>query len=225
MPSYTDWQPVVASHTVHAGVNIVAARVLGQELAVWRSAGGLVQVWLDRCPHRGVRLSLGRIMGDRLACAYHGWEFAAHSGQCMAIPALADLASPPGNVCAATFTAQEAQGMVWARLQSSADAAPTPLGVNLPADVVPGTFLRSITVKSSAAQLCATLQGYGMAADGANIWLGLLAGYPVRLFVTCARDVLIVLHVWLEHAAPAAPPTLLFAALRRLRGEAEAAAA
>ncbi len=223
MLSRTDWQPVVASHTVHAGANIVAARVLGQELAVWRGAGGLVQVWLDRCPHRGVRLSLGRITGDRLACAYHGWEFAAHSGQCMAIPALADLASPPGNVRAATFTAQEAQGMVWARLQSSANAAPAPVGVNLRADVVSGIFLRSIAIRSSVAQLGRTLHGYGMAAEGATVWLGLLAAHPVRLFVTCAQDDLVILHVWLEHAAPATPPAPLFAALRRLRSEAEAA--
>ena len=224
MPSHTDWQPVVASHTVPAGASIVAARLLGQELAVWRSVGGLVQVWLDRCPHRGVHLSLGRIAGDRLACAYHGWEFAANSGQCMAIPALADLAAPPGRVCAATFPAMEAQGMVWARLPSSAGVAPEPVGVNLPSDFVPGTFLRSIAIRSSVAQLGRTLHGYGMAADGALIWQGLLAGQPVLLFVTCAQDDLVVLHIWLDQAAPATPPAPLFAALRRLRNEAEAEA-
>lgn len=225
MPHHTDWHPVVPSGAVQAGASIVAARILGQELAVWRSAAGLVQVWHDRCPHRGVQLSLGRVKHDRLACAYHGWEFAADGGQCMVIPALADLPAPPGKVCAKTFSAIDAQGMVWVRLQSvqgyrSGDLKDAPAR-----RAAPGTFLRSLALNVSESQLAATLRGYGMLPSGANLWTGSLDRRPVRVFVTCAHDTLALLHVWLEHAAPAKPLAPLFAALRRLRSDAEAAPA
>jgi phenylpropionate dioxygenase-like ring-hydroxylating dioxygenase large terminal subunit len=32
---------------------------------------------LDRCPHRGVALSLGTITDGCLACPFHGWRFGA----------------------------------------------------------------------------------------------------------------------------------------------------
>ena len=38
--------------------------------------GGKAAALLDRCPHRNVPLSLGRVVaGGRLECAYHGWQF------------------------------------------------------------------------------------------------------------------------------------------------------
>jgi phenylpropionate dioxygenase-like ring-hydroxylating dioxygenase large terminal subunit len=52
---------------------------------VWRGAGGAPRVMSDLCVHRGTALSLGRIQGDELACAYHGWRYAA-DGRCVAIP-------------------------------------------------------------------------------------------------------------------------------------------
>jgi len=41
----------------------------------------------DRCPHRGAPLSAGKLDGDVLRCAYHGWRFNG-SGECIAIPGL-----------------------------------------------------------------------------------------------------------------------------------------
>jgi nitrite reductase/ring-hydroxylating ferredoxin subunit len=224
MPALTDWQPVIASHTIAAGVHVVAARLCGQDLAVWRSAAGLVQVWHDSCPHRGVQLSLGRVKHDRLACAYHGWEFEAGGGQCRAIPALADLATPPGKVCARTFPAIEAQGMVWVQLQKVHGHHPTS-GLAAPAtSVASGTFLRSLALDRPESQLATTLRACGMAQRSPYLWTGSLAGHPARFFTSCIQDSLVMLHAWLEGAVSARQASPLFAALQRLRKDAEAVA-
>lgn len=54
-------------------------------VALWRSASGEVNAWEDRCPHRGMRLSLGFVEGDNLRCIYHGWGYAP-DGQCKGDP-------------------------------------------------------------------------------------------------------------------------------------------
>jgi phenylpropionate dioxygenase-like ring-hydroxylating dioxygenase large terminal subunit len=77
------WHPVARSADLRPGANIVAGFAEGQELALWRSAGGAAQAWDNRCPHRSVRFTLGQVIEDRLACAYHGWQYAAGNGQCV----------------------------------------------------------------------------------------------------------------------------------------------
>jgi nitrite reductase/ring-hydroxylating ferredoxin subunit len=80
-------------------------------LVVFRAAGGAPAALLDRCPHRNVPLSLGKVRGDRLQCAYHGWEFDG-TGACCAVPGLVgEVRSRERGVT--SFTAREAQGFVW----------------------------------------------------------------------------------------------------------------
>jgi phenylpropionate dioxygenase-like ring-hydroxylating dioxygenase large terminal subunit len=58
-------------------------------LVLFRSQGRAAAL-LDRCPHRNVPLSLGRVLADgRLECAYHGWQF-DYEGVCRKIPGLAN---------------------------------------------------------------------------------------------------------------------------------------
>lgn len=106
----TSWLPVALSVDVPAGV---AAPVLlqGRELVLWRSAGGRIQAWEDRCPHRGMRLSFGFVRGEALACLYHGWRFGADAA-CTAIPAHPDL-TPPATLRANAFACAEAGGLVF----------------------------------------------------------------------------------------------------------------
>ncbi|MCV6584004.1 MAG: Rieske 2Fe-2S domain-containing protein [Marinibacterium sp.] len=82
----------------------------GFELAVWRDSAGQLNLWEDRCPHRGMRLSFGFVRQDRLTCLYHGWEFGSDSG-CKRIPAHPDL-EPPKTLCAKPFAVAERFGMV-----------------------------------------------------------------------------------------------------------------
>ena len=79
------WTPLLPAAQVTARPRRV--RVAGEDLVVWRpGAGVLPGVLLDRCPHRGVSLSLGQPAdGGALACAFHGWEFGP-DGACRHVP-------------------------------------------------------------------------------------------------------------------------------------------
>ena len=125
MIEHSLWHPVLAADALPADAPR-AVRLLGDDLVLWRDAHGTAQAWADRCPHRGTRLSLGRVVqgadGARLECPYHGWQFAA-SGQCVAIPALPEF-TPPAAHRACTFEAREAHGLVWVRMAQSDAALP-----------------------------------------------------------------------------------------------------
>jgi len=94
----------------------------GYGVAVWRGPTGPVQVWEDRCPHRGMRLSFGFVKGDRLSCMYHGWSFQP-DGHCRRIPAHPDL-EPPKTICAKTFAVTIFRGIVFANLAAAPEAPP-----------------------------------------------------------------------------------------------------
>lgn len=94
----------------------------GTDLAVWRGASGQAFVWGDRCPHRGMRLSQGFVRQDRLSCIYHGWQYGA-DGSCVSIPAHPDLV-PPKTICATTYPAAEAGGIIWTSLKPQSGAPP-----------------------------------------------------------------------------------------------------
>jgi len=108
------WHPVLLSCDL--GAQPLAAQLLTQALVLWRDAQGIAHAWADQCPHRGARLSLGRVCEGRLECAYHGWQF-ADSGACVRVPALPTFA-PPQSHSARVFEAQEAYGLLWVRLQA-----------------------------------------------------------------------------------------------------------
>ena len=115
------WHPVALSHAV--GSQPQGASLLGEDLVLWRDAAGAAYAWADQCPHRGARLSLGRVAGGQLECPYHGWRFEG-SGQCTHIPALPDF-TPGARHRARSFDAREAYGMLWVRLAPPpADAQP-----------------------------------------------------------------------------------------------------
>jgi phenylpropionate dioxygenase-like ring-hydroxylating dioxygenase large terminal subunit len=116
-----DWHPVAAASALAAGV-AHPAKLLGTELVLWRGADGEPRAWLDRCAHRGTRLSIGRIDNDHLVCAYHGWRYAA-DGRCAEVPALPGFV-PPKAACATAFPVRESHGLVWASLGTPPAAPP-----------------------------------------------------------------------------------------------------
>ena len=68
------WTPVMPTRAVRAKpVRFVLA---GTPIVLFRGAGGEVGALVDRCPHRGVALSLGKVGADGcLECPFHGWRF------------------------------------------------------------------------------------------------------------------------------------------------------
>jgi 5,5'-dehydrodivanillate O-demethylase oxygenase subunit len=51
---------------------VVTVRVAGEDFTLFRTASG-PQMVQGRCPHRGTALGVGRVEGDTLVCAHHGW--------------------------------------------------------------------------------------------------------------------------------------------------------
>ena len=121
----------VASVADLAPRHVVKARLLGQDLAVWRADDGFFNVWADRCIHRGVRLSVGMNDGAELVCQYHGWRYSNRTGNCSYIPAHPGEA-PAGTLRVPTLRAEERYGLVWSGGSPDAEppAIPQLLGSN-----------------------------------------------------------------------------------------------
>ena len=122
------WHPVATAQAV--ADRPVAARLLETDLVLWRNRAQAVQAWADQCPHRGARLSLGRITGDQLECPYHGWRFDS-SAQLALIPALPAF-MPPASHRAQAFQVREQNGLIWVRLSPGDNASDsTSIGASL----------------------------------------------------------------------------------------------
>lgn len=52
----------------------------GVRVAVFRSGGSFV-AFTDACPHMGASLADGRLQGDHVECAWHGWRYDVRTGQ------------------------------------------------------------------------------------------------------------------------------------------------
>ena len=110
------WHPIYPSRRL--GKRPVALKVLDRELVLFRSASGAVGVLPDCCPHRGMRLSLGKVTGDRLVCPYHGWCFdTCGNGE--------SPGSPKLHVRAAALEVAEHRGLVWVKDVGGTGTLPT----------------------------------------------------------------------------------------------------
>ena len=109
---------------------VAQAQLLGREIALWRSDAGAVNAWENRCPHRGVRLSIGYNTGNELRCQYHGWRFAAGSGQCTLIPAH-PTQKPASGIRVGVYAAVERHHLVWVNLDAQI-GAPDEAGAAVP---------------------------------------------------------------------------------------------
>ncbi|CAJ1426778.1 unnamed protein product [Effrenium voratum] len=101
--------------------------LLGEDLVVWKDGEGQWRVFEDRCPHRSVPLSEGRVEKDgTLLCSYHGWRFngegkATEIPQAMKASKERLLENP--RACAAARPAQVRLGVLWVWGESGPDAA------------------------------------------------------------------------------------------------------
>jgi phenylpropionate dioxygenase-like ring-hydroxylating dioxygenase large terminal subunit len=115
-----DWHVVARSSEANLG-EVRPTRLLGKDLAVWRSKQGLC-VWEDLCIHRGSKLSAGRVANDCLICPYHGWQYDA-SGRCVRIPAHPSQ-PPPTRARANVYHVAERNGLVWVCLATPKQEVP-----------------------------------------------------------------------------------------------------
>ncbi|HTI68029.1 MAG TPA: aromatic ring-hydroxylating dioxygenase subunit alpha [Caulobacteraceae bacterium] len=78
------WYVAAWEHEL-AGEGLLARRIVGDRVVLYRRADGGVAALADACSHRLAPLSLGRREGDRVRCMYHGLLFDG-GGRCVEIP-------------------------------------------------------------------------------------------------------------------------------------------
>ena len=77
------WQPVAFVREL--GETPLRARILGEDLVVFRDRGGRTGVLHLHCAHRGTSLEYGIPLERGLRCCYHGWVFDV-DGRCLETP-------------------------------------------------------------------------------------------------------------------------------------------
>lgn len=110
------WIPVLEAPAL--GRAPARVDVAGLPVVLFRAADGRPRALLDRCPHRGVPLSIGTCRKGRIACAYHGWEFDG-DGRCLRIPSNVEPEGPPlPRAMARAFAVEERDGKLWVRVDA-----------------------------------------------------------------------------------------------------------
>jgi phenylpropionate dioxygenase-like ring-hydroxylating dioxygenase large terminal subunit len=85
---------------------------MGESLVFWRDGTGQVRCAVDRCPHRGAALSLGKVVAGNVQCPFHGFEY-DRAGQCTLIPANGRAGQVPAAMRLAVYQTHEAHGFIW----------------------------------------------------------------------------------------------------------------
>jgi vanillate O-demethylase monooxygenase subunit len=79
------WYVAAFSHEVERG-KLLHRTLLDEPVVLYRDRDGKPVALFDRCPHRGMPLSMGKLIGeDTLQCLYHGFEYDTQ-GRCTLIP-------------------------------------------------------------------------------------------------------------------------------------------
>jgi nitrite reductase/ring-hydroxylating ferredoxin subunit len=188
--------PVARSADVVAR-HVAQSQLLDQEIAVWRADSGRVDVWENRCPHRGVRLSIGVNTGTELRCRYHGWRFASGSGQCTFIPA--HPTQQPGSALhTRVYPSVERYGFVWTNLGGPSTAPLLPVRHESEA-----LALRSLFVEAAPAAVAAALQR-AYRATAADAYTLRAAAEPLMFLLQPVSATQTVIHGLLDEAVSAA---------------------
>ncbi len=103
----------------------LSVTVFAQHLVLGRDENGQAFALEDRCAHRNMPLSCGRVVDGTIQCPYHGWQHNS-SGQVSHIPAIPDEAQSPGQFKIKSYPCYEQQGYVWVCLSDQATQTAPP---------------------------------------------------------------------------------------------------
>ena len=92
---------------------VMAVRLLGEDLVLFRSGDGQVGLVSDRCPHRMTELRYGIPDVGGLRCCYHGWMFDP-AGRCLETPLESANDSFKERIRIKGYPVQDMGGLVWA---------------------------------------------------------------------------------------------------------------
>ncbi|MGK7916265.1 MAG: Rieske 2Fe-2S domain-containing protein [Prochloraceae cyanobacterium] len=101
----------VVARTTEVTDKPVGVTLWHQAIVLYRDETGQINALEDRCPHRQVKLSDGRVVDDELECAYHGWRFDSE-GSCVVVPYLASNQKLP-SCKIRRYRVWELDGFIW----------------------------------------------------------------------------------------------------------------
>jgi phenylpropionate dioxygenase-like ring-hydroxylating dioxygenase large terminal subunit len=127
------WYPVLLSEALPHD-KPVAVHALGEQMVAWRDASGRPCIVRDRCPHRSIRLSVGRVLDGELQCALHGLRFDG-KGACTLIPWEPARTKVHDMVGVRAWPAEELGGYVWVYIGDAERYPPPPLAGEVPEEL------------------------------------------------------------------------------------------
>lgn len=122
------WHPVLRSRDLCLDC-ATGIKLAGRSIALFRTADGSLGAVEDKCVHRRMKLSLGKVRDRKLVCPYHGWSFTGE-GQGKS------PSTPHMYACITSYQCAELHGVIWLQGSGSGQQLPdlampgwTPVGV------------------------------------------------------------------------------------------------
>jgi phenylpropionate dioxygenase-like ring-hydroxylating dioxygenase large terminal subunit len=108
---FNQWYVILESKELKKNKPLRLKR-LNEHLVLWRDKNNKVCCIADRCVHRGVSLSCGKIIDGMLECPFHGFIF-DKSGKVRIIPANGKNAPVPESIKVKSYNTYENYGLIW----------------------------------------------------------------------------------------------------------------
>jgi phthalate 4,5-dioxygenase len=113
------WQPAALSEELEAGGDLLAVKLLGEELVLFRDDKRRIGLLETHCSHRGADLSYGRCEDGGLRCIYHGWLYDVE-GNVLEQPGEPHKGERRHTIRHPSYPCREAGGIVFAYLGPAA---------------------------------------------------------------------------------------------------------
>jgi phenylpropionate dioxygenase-like ring-hydroxylating dioxygenase large terminal subunit len=112
----------IAAPAAELGTKPIRQVVEGEILVLFRDSIGKPWALVDRCAHRGMALSEGRVVDDCLECPYHGWRYNGRARLCT-VPSCDESTLLPQPKTMRAYPVVESDGHLWVWIGQDAPAA------------------------------------------------------------------------------------------------------
>jgi phenylpropionate dioxygenase-like ring-hydroxylating dioxygenase large terminal subunit len=108
---WNQWYAVLESREVKKG-QLVGVTRIGEKLLFYRESDGSIVCLSDICAHRGASLCHGKLIGNQVACPFHGLQY-DRTGKCTVIPSRGASVPVPDNFKVRSYPAKDVQDFIW----------------------------------------------------------------------------------------------------------------
>jgi phenylpropionate dioxygenase-like ring-hydroxylating dioxygenase large terminal subunit len=99
----------VASWSREVEKHLIRITIMSENIVLFRTSDDSIVAFEDRCPHKSLPLSKGKIVHNGLQCGYHGMTF-GYDGRCIRIPGQEQI---PETACVKTYPIYEQYNIIW----------------------------------------------------------------------------------------------------------------